>query len=408
MLIIAKSVIPWLGREIPSCDTIRIHASRIDDLGQAGALLGRYPRDRVLDLGNSIVLPGLVNVHAHLELPPIAKKVKAGEYALWVLRLLRAKQQMSSSDYRKAALANCATLLETGTTTVGEISTHGASPSIIRKSGLRSVVYHEIIAIRPGDRARIPQRLSPTALIAHGLSPHSPHTTSPEVLEKVRSLAIRRHLRLCMHVAETLDEGLLLQREPGGLDKLYAAAGWSRSWAPSDRSSFAYLERSGVLSERFLAVHAVHADARDRTIIRRTRTPIAHCPRSNRALHVGTLPLKSYLDQGIVVGLGTDSLASVPTLSLWDEMRAALEIHGPTGIFARDLLRIATEGGAKALGLNEQIGTLEPGRRADLIAVPSPRRSSGDICSDLLRETKSCTMTMVNGTVLYRSIPARS
>jgi cytosine/adenosine deaminase-related metal-dependent hydrolase len=349
-----------------------------------------------------------VNVHAHLELPPLARHVKAKDYARWVLRLLQAKKELSQRDYVAAALSNCKTLLMTGTTTVGEISTHEASPGVIRQNGLRSVVYHEIITMRPDDPPKIPTGLVSTALIAHGLSPHSPHTISPDALKHVRSFARRRSLRLSMHVAETIDEELLLQRRPSGLDRLYAAADWSRSWAPSGRSSFDYLERSGMLSARFLAVHAVHADARDRVIIRRTHTAIAHCPRSNRAMRIGTLPLRTYLDQGIIVGLGTDSLASVPTLSLWDEMRAALEVHVASGVTARDLLAIATKGGACALGLGREIGTLAPGKRADLIAVPAPRRDSGDLCSDLLRETKSCTMTMVNGKVLYRSRPVRT
>jgi cytosine/adenosine deaminase-related metal-dependent hydrolase len=102
------------------------------------------------------------------------------------------------------------------------------------------------------------------------------------------------------------------------------------------------------------------------------------------------------------VGLGTDSLASVPNLNMWDEMRYARKIHKKDGVTAEDIFKLATIGGAKALGLDKEIGTLEPGKKADLIAVPLPKKDTGDLYSDLLRETKSCIMTMVNGKILYR------
>ena len=116
------------------------------------------------------------------------------------------------------------------------------------------------------------------------------------------------------------------------------------------------------------------------------------------------MPLKKFLDAGITVGLGTDSLASSPTLNMWDEMRYAYQIHRRDGISAEDIFRLATIGGAKALGLDKEIGTLEPGKKADIIAVPLPKKNTGDLYSDLLRETKSCIMTMVNGKILHRSL----
>jgi 5-methylthioadenosine/S-adenosylhomocysteine deaminase len=120
-------------------------------------------------------------------------------------------------------------------------------------------------------------------------------------------------------------------------------------------------------------------------------------------MKVGTMPLRRLLDAGVPVGLGTDSLASVPTLSLWDEMRFALRTHRVRGIRAADILALATRGGAAALGLQKDIGMLAPGMKADIIAVPMPRRRTGDIFSDLLRETESCIMTMVNGKVLHHA-----
>ena len=113
------------------------------------------------------------------------------------------------------------------------------------------------------------------------------------------------------------------------------------------------------------------------------------------------MPLKKFLDARIPVGIGTDSLASAPSLSLWDEMRFAYQIHRRSGITPEDIFHLATLGGAKALGIEHEIGSLEPGKKADIIAVPLPRKNTGDLYSDLLRETKSCIMSMVNGKIIY-------
>ncbi len=210
-----------------------------------------------------------------------------------------------------------------------------------------------------------------------------------------------------MHVAESRDEIRLLQGKKSGFDKLYKVAGWDTAWAPHAQSSIEYLLRIGILGPQFLAVHAVHTTRRDLTVIKKTKTPLAHCPRSNAETRVGRMPLMKFLAEGITVGLGTDSLASSPSLSMWDEMRYAYQIHRQDGIKPLDIFKLATIEGAKALGREQEIGTLEPGKQADIIAVPLPGKNTGDLHSDLLRETKSSIMTMVNGKTLYK-VPDRS
>ena len=188
---------------------------------------------------------------------------------------------------------------------------------------------------------------------------------------------------------------------------LYAAARWDIGRAPVARSSFEYLHRLGVLGPSFLAVHAVQADNADIALIKRSGAGIAHCPRSNHELGVGAMRLGKFLEAHIPVGLGTDSLASSPSLNLWDEMRYAYKVHRRSGVTAQDIFGMATLGGAKALGMDHDIGSLEPGKKADIIAVSSPRKNTGDLYSDLLRETNTCIMSMVNGHVVYRGDAGR-
>ncbi len=406
MIFLSNTIITSPERPEISHGALVINNGKIIAVGLASEIIKQYRSHKTFDLGHSIILPGLVNIHTHLELPKMNLKGNRTGYASWVLALLRSKRGIKTEQYRIAAEENIQTLIKTGTTTVADICSQGMSPQVLRKSGMRSVIFFEQISMKPGaklDLAGLPLEKSfCTGLSRCGISPHTPHTVSEQALKSLHYFARRNKLPLSMHVAETKDELLLLQRKPGGLDRLYAAAGWSRSWAPRAGSSFRYLRRLGVLDGQFLAVHSVQVDRRDLRIIKNSGVGIAHCPRSNDALDVGVMPLKTMLDLGIPVGIGTDSLASVPTLSLWDEMRFALREHKKSGVTAQDILNMATLGGAKALGMEDRIGSLKPGKLADFIAVPLPKRNTGDLYSDLLRETKSCIMTMVNGKIVYR------
>jgi cytosine/adenosine deaminase-related metal-dependent hydrolase len=372
--------------------------------GRVGKVLSKYPGHRVIHLKNSVIMPGLVNLHSHLELPPLLDNIRAKTFSEWVLNLIQEKKTLTPADYSSAANRNIETLKQTGTTMVAEICTHQITPPLLKSSGLRAAIFHEIITMDPSSP---PHRLTsfgphpPSRLLTYGPSPHAPYTVSETALIKVKKLAENKHQRLSMHVAESKDEVRLLQRKKSGLENLYHFAGWNKAWAPSADSPFEYLDRLGLLGPGLLAVHAVQATDRDIRLLSKSRTPIAHCPRSNKELGIGRMPLKKFLDAGITVGLGTDSLASSPTLNMWDEMRYALQVHRRNGITAQDIFRLATIDGAKALGMDKEIGSLEPGKRADIIAVPLPAKNTGDIYSDLLRETKSCIMTMVDGKLLY-------
>jgi len=376
----------------------------IIDAGATGKILEKYTGHHIYHLENAVLMPGLINVHTHLELPPLLDAVRARTFPDWVLNLIQVKRELDMKGYTIAARQNVRTLIQSGTTTVGEICTHGISPGVLKQSGLRATVYHEIISMDPSSPVfHLPSPVSrpSTNLVRIGLSPHAPYTVSDTVLHQIKKLVLRKHLRLCMHVAESKDEIRLLQRKKSRFVKLYRAVGWDAAWAPSTDSPFEYLLTLGLLNDDFMAVHAVQATDKDINIIKRSRVSVAHCPRSNRETGVGKMPLKKFLDAGVVVGLGTDSLASSPSLNLWDEMRSAYRIHRSDGVTVTDIFTLATNGGAKALGLFDTIGSIEPGKRADIIAVPLPKKDSGDIYSDLLRETKSCIMSVVDGKILY-------
>jgi cytosine/adenosine deaminase-related metal-dependent hydrolase len=399
MILSSSKIITLLGALSINNGAVVIEHGTILAVGPADKIIEKFLGHGVIRLDNAVLMPGLINLHTHLELPPLLDVIRADTFPGWVLNLIKKKKELAAGDYCLAAKQNIKTLVRTGTTTVGEICTHQISPSLLRQSGLRAVIYHEIISMNPAmPFPRLSSLVSrPSSLVRYGISPHAPHT----VLEKILRELKKKKFPLSTHVAESKDEIRLLQGKQSGFEKLYELAGWDLAWAPKATSPFEYLKQLGLLGPGLLTAHAVQATDKDIHLLKRSHTPVAHCPRSNKELGVGRMPLKKFLDAGVTVGLGTDSLASAPSLSMWDEMRYALRIHRRDGVTAGDLLRLATSGGAKALGMGSEIGTLEPGKRADLIAVPLPGKNTGDIYSDLLRETKSCIMTMVDGKLLY-------
>lgn len=386
-----------------------INKEIIQAVGPLKQITQQFPRHRIFQLQNAVLMPGLVNVHAHIELPELLNTIRSKAFPDWILNLINAKKGLSIKDYTSATAKNINTIIQTGTTTIGEICTHGVSPVLIRKSGLRAVVYHEIIKMGSGVRGQKSSTFKvkssndrQSGLIHCGISPHSPYTVSQTILLQIKEISQKRGLKLSIHVAESKDEERLLLGKKSGLEDIYRLAGWDLASAPRGDSSIKYLKSIGFLFPNLLAVHAVQVTDEDIVLIKKSKVSIAHCPRSNKETGVGRMQLKKLIAAGITVGLGTDSLASSPNLSMWDEMRFAYRIHRCDGITAKDIFTLATIGGAKALGLHSEISTLEPGKKADIIAVPLPQKDTGDLYSDLLRETKSCIMTMVNGKIIWQ------
>jgi len=423
MILTAQIILTMRPGAAPLVDgAVVVNRGTIIAVGPSSSIVKKYSGRSVRRLQNAVLMPGLINVHTHLELPPLLASLQARAFPDWVINLIRAKRSLGDQDYYEAATQNVRSVIKSGTTSVGEICTHGASPGILKRSRMRAMIYHEIIDMSqncheiidmsqdcgthvPGSGpvllSRINKLLSrQTACIRMGLSPHAPHTVSTAVLRSIQTIAAVKNLPLCMHVAESRDELKLLQGRKSGFEKLYQAAGWDRAWSPSAASPFKYLNNLGMLGPGFLAVHAVHATDGDIKLIKKSGTPVAHCPRSNHETGVGRMPLHKFLKAGITVGLGTDSLASSPSLNLWDEMRYALLCHKADEIDARTLMELATRGGAKALGMAD-VGSLTPGKKADIIAVSLPNRNSGELHYDLLRDTKSCMISLVNGKIIY-------
>ena len=338
----------------------------------------------VHDLGRAALLPGLVNAHTHLELSWMREAgLPRGDYVAWLRALLEARATADRERAAEAAAREIASLVARGTVAVGDVSNEGWIAPLVARSPLHGVLFHEIYGLDPerAERAleaaaelldalaRDPHVAAAGGRLCLALTPHAPHTTSAPLLRALGGRAAAARAPLSIHVAESEAEVLWLARGAGPLLELFRERGFvTEDWRPPERSPVEHLKRSGVLSPATLAVHCVHLDQRDHSSLQAARATVVACPRSNAALGVGKAPVPALMREGIPVALGTDSLASAPDLDLFAEMGALRRDHPELSPAA--VLRMATLNGARALGLDDRLGSIEPGKLAELIVIP--------------------------------------
>ncbi|MBF6591551.1 MAG: amidohydrolase family protein [Ktedonobacterales bacterium] len=363
---------------------VAIEDERILAVGADATLAQRYPSARRIDTGESALLPAAVNAHTHLVLTRMAGVVPEElPFAAWIRALTQARRAADPADDVRAVAEGVARLRAAGTAAVGDITTNPASIGPLVESGLRGIVYYELLNRDPAQALETLRRgqeqiarwreMYPGARLRFGLSPHAPYTVSAPLLRLVSEWCAGEGVPLCIHAAESPAETRWLRDHTGPLaDDLYRPLGLPLDLEPAPGCSpIAYLERLGVLRGRPLLAHGVHVDGDDLAYLAHAGTPVAHCPRSNARLHCGRMPYAAYRQAGVPLALGTDSLASSPTLSLWDEVADAHARHTAAGEAPSpaELLRLATLGGAEALGLADEVGTIAPGKWAELVRV---------------------------------------
>jgi 5-methylthioadenosine/S-adenosylhomocysteine deaminase len=336
-----------------------------------------------IDLGRSVLMPGMVNVHAHLELTPMRGFLEDRPFRQWILRLTHARQAVMTPAWRLAAArVGVAEGVLAGITSFGDVSDSGVSLDAMVHLGVRGRVYQEVFGPDPshcvaaiaGLRTQATAlRARANGLVSVGVSPHAPYTVSDALFAATARLAREEEFPLTVHVAEGAAEDALVRTGSGEFADAWRARGIAV--APRARSPIALLHRTGVLETRPLLVHCVRADEEDLALVRDSGSRVAHCPASNAKLGHGIAPLAVMRAARIVVGLGSDSVASSNRMDLLDEGRLAV-LHqrareqSPTLLPAREVLEMATRGGAEALGIDQEVGTLEVGKAADLVAFP--------------------------------------
>ena len=348
----------------------------VDDRGTIAAvgphpLVPAPPGVRELDFPHASLVPGLVNTHTHLELTHLADKNAEREFARWIRALRTLKDATTPEEFSRAAERGVRDGWVAGVTCVADTGSTGAPLEALARLGGRGIYYQEVFGPDPAKCAASMEeleqalaRLSPLASsrLRLGVSPHAPYTVSEPLYQAVADLARREGWPVAMHLAESHAESEFVREGRGPFADALRARGIAVT--PRGCSPVEYLVQRGVVQRGTLCIHCVQVGQDDVELLSRAGASIAHCPRSNRAHGHGTAPLAAFRRAGLRVGLGTDSVVSVGDSSLWAEAAAA-------GLDGEDALRMLTIEGARALGLEREIGSLEVGKQADLAVFAS-------------------------------------
>lgn len=383
---------------------IAIEGERIIAVGTVAEVVQHYPGAHVTDLGAVMLMPQAVNAHTHLELTCLAELGREysaeRSFVQWIRELVRQWRAIPFEVQEEGAREGCRMLVESGTGAVGDISNHKASLLPLLESGLYGVIYYEIFSPEPAkaqqlfDMAREQIRRWRSEYgeerIRLGVTLHTPFTVSPELFRLVAPWVIEEEVPFCIHTAESPAETQYLLSGSGEIrDTLYPLPMPITKWiTPPECSPVAYLDRLGILTTKPLLIHGVYVDRDDLRLLARERIAMAHCPRSNFLLNCGRMPLELYQEAGVLVTMGTDSLSSSPSLSVWEETVSMMHTHRAAGIAidVHDALRMCTLDGARALGFEQLLGSLEPGKLARLAISQAPQEGSADEMLRLLWE----------------------
>jgi aminodeoxyfutalosine deaminase len=363
---------------------------------------------------DEILIPGLVNAHTHLELTGFDLGASPEpDFRAWIGRVRRIKETRSTASFVACARRGLADCWAGGVTTVGDTGDSGSAIQALAELGGSGVAYQEVFGPHPSQApeslAGLQRRVGELGCwtgerVRIGVSPHAPYTVSGPLYAAVAAWARAERLPLAVHLAESPAESELLLSGTGPFSEVWRERGIPLPAAPGC-SPVQWVDRHGVLGEHTLCIHVVQAHEADLARLARSASAVAHCPLSNARHHHGTAPLGGFLSRGIRVGLGTDSVLSVGTPDLLAEARAARRL---AALDADAALALATLGGARALGLEGEIGSLERRKWGDC-AIIRPRSSAGGPAEQVLEARREDVVaTFLGGRDVYRADPVRT
>jgi cytosine/adenosine deaminase-related metal-dependent hydrolase len=337
------------------------------------------------ELGEVAIVPGLVNAHTHLELSWLRDRVPpAASFVDWIKQLFMTRggrsERLGDPKVTDAARTAAQEMRDSGCAGIGEVSNSLATVEAIHAAGLRGVVFHELLGFNLLTGQSVIDTRPLRALAATfgtdavrvSVAPHAPYSVSPELFRAIRDEVDGSAVPITsVHLGESQSEVDFLRDGSGPWPGILKWVGSEREdWRPPGVSPVAYLDGLGMLDARTLVVHAVQLSDADLERLADIGCTVVTCPRSNQWVGVGMPPIARFYAAGVKVAVGTDSLASVGDLNLLSELHT-MRWLAPS-VPARALLESATRVGAEALGLAGELGTIEAGKRAELIAVELP------------------------------------
>lgn len=392
----ADAVIPGDAEAIGDGAVVVDRRGEVLDLGKAGEVLPRHAGATV-ERVHGALLPGLVNAHTHLELSALRGQVPGGAgFVPWVEHMLAVRAEVGPEGDAEAIERAVDELVACGTAAVGEVTNTLAAVRALARRGLVGCIFHEVFGV---ERAALEKRIEllpsivqeqvgswPSAELSYSPTPHTLYTTHPEVTRRLLRQAHDLGVRASLHVAEHAAERRFLERGDGPVAEWYA----SRLKLAPDRTEYPgkspieLADELGALAPHVVCVHLTDARSEELARVALRGPPVVFCPRSNLFIETKLPPLLLARAAGIDPALGTDSLASNTSLDVLAEARALAD-RFPT-VPARELVRMATWAGARALG-RPDVGRIVRGARPGLWAIDGP--VGEDACAFVLRSVRS-------------------
>ena len=341
------------------------------------------PDDQEIDLGEAAILPGLVNAHTHLELSYLRDQLApSSTFVAWIRGVMAARRERpdpEAPEILDAVDRAIAESIECGTAVVGDITNTLVTMPRLMQSPLAALVFYELIRFNAPDAdGLVDAALSeiearrPNERVRASLAAHAPYSVAPLVFRAIKRATDREPcLPRSVHLSESVEEMEFIEKGTGPWRELLESLGaWDSGWKAPGVTPVQYLEGAGFLDSHVLAVHGVQMTPEDLSTLAARGSTLVTCPRSNGHTGAGAPPLEEFYKAGVRVAVGTDSLASAPDLNVFAEL-ATMRALAPT-VPAAALLDSATWQGARALGFDAEYGTIEPDKRARLLAVAVP------------------------------------
>lgn len=395
---------PWLlpvSRPPVEDGGLAVLAGGILAAGAFRAIARSWPGAQVIDHPDAVLLPGLVNAHTHLELSHLAHLARLpapASFTEWLVLLLaeRAKAAVDTEAAATRIAAAAQTVLAgqeaQGVVAIADISNTGLCRSLAGEFNGRLLCFSEYLRLRADAAAGALLRLHAEP-DCHWCTGHALYSTHLDLLRSLKARAARLGHVFPIHVAESAAEIQLLRTGQGELRLFLEQRGlWDNSLPVGETGSVGCLHRYGLLDRTTLCVHCVHIAEDEIDLLAKFGAKVCLCPGSNAYLGTGMAPVALLLRKGILPALGTDSLSSNPELSLWREMRLLVAEH--PALSPADILTMATLGGAAALGLDRQLGSLEPGKEAAVLAIELrvPERTAEGVLEQLVQQGGRCPL----------------
>ncbi|WP_339242125.1 amidohydrolase [Paenibacillus sp. FSL R5-0517] len=363
ILIQQATILTMKDADAPFTGDIRVEGDRITQI--ADHILPQ-PQDEIIDGRHKIAMPGLINAHQHTPMSLLRGFSDDLKLMDWLERkMLPAEARMNPEDIYWGAKLSIAEMIRSGTTAFADMYIHmNEIAEVVKRTGIRASLTRGMVFMEDDGGRRLQEAIdlverwsgAADGRITTMYGPHSPYTCPVEPLREVIAMAVKEDIPLHIHLAETKEEVVKIRERYG--------------MTPTE-----YLEEAGMFEQaHVLLAHGVHLNRRDISRLKGMCGGVAHNPVSNLKLGCGIAPITEMLAQGINVGIGTDGAGSATTVDMFEEIKAAtwlqkLDYGDPTRLPAKDVLRMATRGSAILLGLQDEVGVLEVGRKADLILI---------------------------------------